>query len=477
LNLTIKNTSSSTETLYACDSLIWHGTVYRTSNNTATYTTTNAQGCDSVVHLNLTISKPNIYINATAIKCHGDSSIITVTADGGISPYTGIGIFKRAVGSYDFTITDAKGCSRTQSITLTEPTLLTATTTVTKAYRNSSGTATAIAFGGTPAYSYKWNTIPVQTTATASGLAAGTYQVTITDANGCTVTAAATILSATNTDCSTAFQTIGMGGWGAPANGNNPGVYLNNHFAAAYPTGLTIGDCNRFIKLTSATAVRNYLPSGGSPAQLNSGTLVNPTRTQCANTFAGQLIALNLNLRFDSIDANFGASSSLLKDAVISEGMFRGWTVQRLYNEANKIIGCGASKNYITQLNEAVEEINESWEEGHRDNEYVECPTNNNLNTPIASIDNLADQIRVYPNPTSNIITLSYTMLQPGNVTIILFDALGKKQFVTQQSHTQAGSYKFILSLKENHLNAGMYFIQINRNGILKNEKILLLEN
>ena len=49
-------TTTSTETLSSCDSLLWHGTMYYASNNTATWTGTNAAGCDSIVTLNLTIT-------------------------------------------------------------------------------------------------------------------------------------------------------------------------------------------------------------------------------------------------------------------------------------------------------------------------------------------------------------------------------------------------------------------------------------
>jgi len=48
--------TSSIETFSGCDSYIWHGTTYTASNNTATWTGTNAAGCDSVVTLNLTIT-------------------------------------------------------------------------------------------------------------------------------------------------------------------------------------------------------------------------------------------------------------------------------------------------------------------------------------------------------------------------------------------------------------------------------------
>ena len=47
------------------------------------------------------------------------------------------------------------------------------------------GTAEAVVSGGAEPYAYSWNTLPVQTAATATGLDAGNYTVTITDANGC----------------------------------------------------------------------------------------------------------------------------------------------------------------------------------------------------------------------------------------------------------------------------------------------------
>jgi uncharacterized repeat protein (TIGR02543 family) len=45
-----------TETIFACDSYEWHGTMYTASNNTATWTGINAAGCDSIVTLNLTLT-------------------------------------------------------------------------------------------------------------------------------------------------------------------------------------------------------------------------------------------------------------------------------------------------------------------------------------------------------------------------------------------------------------------------------------
>jgi gliding motility-associated-like protein len=55
------------------------------------------------------------------------------------------------------------------------------------------GTATATPTGGSSPYTYSWSTVPVQTTQTASGLCAGIYTVTITDASSNTVTATVSI--------------------------------------------------------------------------------------------------------------------------------------------------------------------------------------------------------------------------------------------------------------------------------------------
>ncbi|MFK8006772.1 MAG: HYR domain-containing protein [Saprospiraceae bacterium] len=133
---------------------------------------------------------------------------------GGTPPYTLVTIFKDLVpttvnipfastlltvdnlsaGQYSFIIEDANGCFVAEEQTLYDPTLLIAETIhTTDALCNGSadGTATVNATGGTTGYSYEWSN--GQTTATAIGLVAGTYTVTVTDANDCTAETTATI--------------------------------------------------------------------------------------------------------------------------------------------------------------------------------------------------------------------------------------------------------------------------------------------
>jgi gliding motility-associated-like protein len=103
-------------------------------------------------------------------------------------------------------------CTVTVPFTITEPSALTITTTQTEVSCNAGtdGTATVVAGGGTPVYTYMWNTTPVQSSATANNLSAGTYSVTVTDQNLCTITATVTIteppamiisLTQTNNNC------------------------------------------------------------------------------------------------------------------------------------------------------------------------------------------------------------------------------------------------------------------------------------
>ncbi|TDE41531.1 hypothetical protein E0I26_16315, partial [Flavobacterium rhamnosiphilum] len=100
-------------------------------------------------------------------------------------------------GTYTVTVTDSKGCTDTEQVTITEPqsALLAAIGSVqnVNCKGDITGSATASATGGTAEYTYSWNTNPVQSTAMASGLTAGTYTVTVTDSKGCTDTEQITI--------------------------------------------------------------------------------------------------------------------------------------------------------------------------------------------------------------------------------------------------------------------------------------------
>ncbi len=183
---------------------------------TYTITVTDAMGCVRTQSFNLT--SPSVLSASTTttmltygqnIACHGTSTgNIGLNVTGGTAPYsyawtgpanfssTGQNLSNVPAGDYLVTVTDANGCTTTASRSLTQPPQLLITfdgiSHVTCNGAND-GSATAVVTGGIPPYSYSWNTSPVQTLATSTGLGAGTRTVTITDGYGCATTGSVVI--------------------------------------------------------------------------------------------------------------------------------------------------------------------------------------------------------------------------------------------------------------------------------------------
>ena len=143
----------------------------------------------------MTITEPAAALAATItaqtnVLCFGGTTgDATVTATGGTAPYTyswnttpvqtGQTATGLAAGTYTVTVTDAGGCTTTATVTITEPAAALAATITAQTnvlcFGGTTGDATVTATGGTAPYTYSWNTTPVQTGQTATGLAAGTY--------------------------------------------------------------------------------------------------------------------------------------------------------------------------------------------------------------------------------------------------------------------------------------------------------------
>jgi hypothetical protein len=130
-------------------------------------------------------------VNADCNACNGSS---TLTPGGGCAPYTYLWSDTQTTqtavgfctGTYTVTVNDNFCNTQTTIVTVTGSSGLT-TSIQTNNGCTTLGSATVTTSGGTGMLSYSWNP-GGQTTASATGLVAGIYTVTVTDANGCSAT-------------------------------------------------------------------------------------------------------------------------------------------------------------------------------------------------------------------------------------------------------------------------------------------------
>lgn len=227
---------------------------------TYTVTVTDNSGCTQT-H-GATITSPTAFVvnnTTTPITCFGaNNGSINVTVSGGTAPYTFLwsngatteDIGSLAAGTYNLTITDSKGCTATTSATITQPAAITLTRILTNVSCNggNDGSIDITVNGGTAPYTYAWST--GSTTQDISGLTAGSYTITVRDANGCTSNANYTInepsplnftTSITDADCS--GGTNGSISITSVLGGTAPFTYSwSNGATTATVTNLTIGN-------------------------------------------------------------------------------------------------------------------------------------------------------------------------------------------------------------------------------------------
>jgi hypothetical protein len=251
-----------------------------------TVTVTDSNGCRGQGSGSLTANQPPSasITGQTNVSCSGGSNgSATVTVTGGTSPYqvsggtttkngTGPFTFSNLVAkSYNYTVTDANGCTTTAAATITEPSLLVASASAgTIACHGGTTTVTVSASGGTARY-------------TGTGtftVGAGPYSYTVTDANGCTATASGTISQPDPLVASASVGTIACNGGSttvtvSASGGTGPYTGTGTFTVSAGPYSYTVTDANGCTATTSgrvfqtdpltvSTTQTNVSTAGGS---------------------------------------------------------------------------------------------------------------------------------------------------------------------------------------------------------------------
>ena len=192
---------------YAWDTGADSGQAEGLAPGTHSVTVTDQNGCTATaqvevsenilpLELTLQLSQP--------ISCAGQSdAVVQATVSGGKPPFTyqwndtalsGETADGLAAGDYALTVTDVAGTTQSAAVSVEAPAPLTLNfERVEPAFsdRSEDGKAVANAKGGTPPYTYEWSN--GVNSSTADGLDLGSYSLTVTDANGCTVSGEAEI--------------------------------------------------------------------------------------------------------------------------------------------------------------------------------------------------------------------------------------------------------------------------------------------
>ena len=153
-------------------------------------TVTDDNGCIAMASVNaIEPSEVQISISADEILCHGQTSTVTVTGNGGTGAYSGAGTFENVnAGTHTYTITDENGCHASDDITITEPDELGVNfNNIVEQTCETLGSVDLSIFGGQGSISYSWDggSVNSYTSATTVSLTSGLHNVSVTDGNGC----------------------------------------------------------------------------------------------------------------------------------------------------------------------------------------------------------------------------------------------------------------------------------------------------
>ncbi len=279
--------------------------------------------------------------------CNDGNGSITLTPLLGTPPYiyqwsnsaTTSAITNLGDGIYSFTVNDAQGCSVVGSRNVMDVPPFNVTLNYTSQTCLAPGTATATVTGAPGPFTFSWSTVPAQTTAIATGLTAGYYTCTVTDANGCASVKSVQVqydplvqasLSQTPALCLTASGAIttSVGGGQGPYTfqwSNSATTQNISNVVTGYYT-VTITDANN-CRLVKTKWVETYS---------NLGLSISTVNATCIFTNDGQATA-NVSNATPPLTYRWGDGQT----TQTATGLPAGWRYGVVVTDAN---GCSATQ-------------------------------------------------------------------------------------------------------------------------------------
>ncbi len=405
LNLTILNSTTGTDLVTACDSFTWiDGITYTSSNNTATQTLTNVAGCDSVVTLDLTILNSN-------------TGTDVVTACDSFTWINGMTYTSSNSTAMD-TLLNAAGCDSVVTLNLT---ILNSTT----------GTDVVTACD-----SFTW--IDGMTYTSSNNTAVDT----LVNAAGCdsVVTLNLTILnSTTGTDVVTACDTFTwIDGVTYTSSNNTATDTLTNAVGcdSIVTLDLTILNATSFTEVVIACDTFTWIDGVTYTSSNNTATVTLTNAAGCDS-----LVTLDLTINTVDPAVTVDGFTITADEVDAAYQWFDCTTTLPLDGETNQSLEVDANGEYAVAI----------AKNGCMDTS--ECVTITGVGI---SETTWGSEIRVYPNPTRNTVTIELGALQ---AQVSLHNAAGQ-ELVVPQSQQQGQT-----SLSLEALSAGVYLVRIQGQG------------
>ena len=326
------------------------------------------------------------------IDCFGaDNGEAYAYAQGGTTAYSfswdngtwlGATVTTLTPGVHTVVVTDARGCTATDTIFTHEPLVLDVNiddsqTVLPYCIGVNTASLSAIASGGTPGYSYEWNDnlVQPQITSTATALLAGTYTITVTDSKGCTASDTRTIANTNTMGTSvSSLQTIScygendgqalvstVGGhapytyeWYGPNGYGSTNDTISNLLAGVY--SVTVRDTNNCMKNSSIIITQ--------PSNMFFTTL-GATAESCLGACNGQ-VQVNVTGGIAPYVAIATATTgNVITSPMVNNSMVTGicsGTYSLTFSDANgcssTLINGGVNQQTISTSNTTVAQIN-----------------------------------------------------------------------------------------------------------------------
>ncbi|MDH5249666.1 MAG: SprB repeat-containing protein [Cyclobacteriaceae bacterium] len=448
-------------------------------------TITDAGGCLTrkiyTLNVNNTLS---LSFSITPTSCVGDNSgAIDLSVYGGTSPYTfawldGPTTQDRSgltVGSYQVTVTDAKGCSAQSVISVNKRPLQVSSTINQPTCAQDLGAISVIPAGGVEPYTYSWSN--GDTDNAIDGLTAGNYLVTVTDATGCSEIQSYFIVPPTAIDVTSVITNAQCGNEGSFAidltvmGGKIPYTYLwSNGSTSEDISGLYAGNYSVSIKDASGCVVNKEFII--DPATINWSCLINPPVTPVVCGSVGNVLSTAV------IDATTYAWTVASTD--------NSWSITSGNNDLSVFYTAGAAgssaiftllvtKNGCTQtcsytVSGCVERDNTGGGDPTSNDPCTTQPT-----TPPVVVEepkqpevpteeetshwSKVNIVHAYPNPFKDKLRLEWTAPANDKVCLEIIDGHGNRQCVVYEGEVKAGN-RYSFDCSEVGLKDRLYYFR-----------------